>query len=167
MKFAVHRQMAVMQKLNEKFMSDEETDSEDGSALIRRSLPWRSQALNKLILKLDQAYLKKKDHSKPSKKRVEGGYSNRTQPVNSPSWAVVREEVPITSDDATSTSDAALEISDINTEDNTSVLNSSTCTASSGSDGINGDQDETSDSVEEDDDEEFNDFFQAVTGNCS
>ena len=72
-------------------MSDEETDSEDNSVLIKRSLPWRSCPLNKLILKLDNAYLKK-DNSKPSKKRVDGSWSNQTPPVKAPVWAVVREE---------------------------------------------------------------------------
>ena len=92
MKVAVRRQVAVMKKLGEKFMSDEETDNEDNSVLIKRSLPWRSSALNKLILKLDNAYLKKKDNSKPSKKRVDGSWSNRAPPVKAPAWAVVREE---------------------------------------------------------------------------
>ena len=162
MKVAVHRQMAVMQKLNEKYMSDEETDNEDSSVLIRRSLPWRSQPLNKLIMRLDQEYLKKKDRLKPSKKRIDGTYSNRTPPVNAPSWAIVREEVPITaSEDDTSTSmisDPTHELSDSTAEEST--LNSSTCTTTSGSDGINGDQDESS---EEENDDELNDF-QAVTG---
>ena len=65
MKYAIRRQMTIMQKLNEKYMSEEETDHEDGSVLVKRSLPWRSQALNKLITKLDQEYLKRKDHLKP------------------------------------------------------------------------------------------------------
>ena len=60
MKVAVRRQIAVMKKLGEKFMSDEETDDDDNSVLIKRSLPWRSSALNKPILKLDCACLKKK-----------------------------------------------------------------------------------------------------------
>ena len=76
MKVAVHCQVAVMKKLGEKFMSDEETDNEDNSVLNKRSLPWRSSALNKRILKLDNVYLKKKDNSKPSKKRVDGSWSN-------------------------------------------------------------------------------------------
>ena len=92
MKVAVRRQVAVMKKLGEKFMSDKETDNEDNSVLIKRSLPWRSSALNKLILKLDNAYLKKKDNLKPSKKRVDGSWSNRAPPVKAPAWAVVREE---------------------------------------------------------------------------
>lgn len=162
MKVAVCRQMAVMQKLNEKYMSDEETDNEDSSVLIRRSLPWRSQPLNKLIMRLDQEYLKKKDRLKPSKKRIDGTYSNRTPPVNAPSWAIVREEVPITAsedDTSTSISDPTHELSDSTAEEST--LNSSTCTTTSGSDGINGDQDESS---EEENDDELNEFFQAVTG---
>ena len=40
MKVAVRRQIAVMKKLDEKYMSDEETDDDDNSVLIKRSLPW-------------------------------------------------------------------------------------------------------------------------------
>ena len=36
MKYAVHRLMIIMQKLNEKNMSDKEKD-DDGSVLVRRS----------------------------------------------------------------------------------------------------------------------------------
>lgn len=167
MKFAVHHQMTVMQKLNEKFMSDEETDNEDGSVLIRRSLPWRSQALNKLIMKLDKAYLKKKDHSKPSKKRVDGSYSNRAQPANAPAWSVVKEEILITTNEnSTSTSSSASDVSaelEIGSDNDAeeSFLNSSTCTTNSSSDGINDDNDEVSEAGEDD---ELNDFFEAVTG---
>ena len=57
------------------------------------------------------------------------------------------------------TSDASNELSDTNAEENT--LNSSTCTARYESDGINGDQDETSQQQE---DEEMNDISEAVTG---
>ena len=60
MKYAVRQEITVMQKLNEKYMSDEETDDEDRNTLIRRSPGWRSAALNKLIAKLDCKYLKKK-----------------------------------------------------------------------------------------------------------
>ena len=91
MKYAVHHEVAVMQKLSEKYMSNEETDSEDHSTFIRRSPGWRSTALNKLIAKLDQKYSRKKDSSKPAKKRIDGALSNRTPPTNAPRWAVVRE----------------------------------------------------------------------------
>ena len=37
MKHAVRHEVAVMQKLNKKYMFDEETDGEDQSTLIRRS----------------------------------------------------------------------------------------------------------------------------------
>ena len=43
-----------------------------------------------------------------------------------------------------------------------SILNSSGCTVNSVSDGINGDQDDMS--SEEEDDDEINELFQAVTG---
>ena len=95
MKVAVRCQIAVMKKLGEKFMSDKGTDDDDNSVLIKRSLPWQSSALNKLILKLDCACLKKKDNSKPSKKRVDESWSNRAQSVNTPVWAVVQiDETP-------------------------------------------------------------------------
>lgn len=46
-----------MQALNEKYMSDEETDNEDNNTLLKRSPMWRSEKLNKLIQKLDQYYM--------------------------------------------------------------------------------------------------------------
>lgn len=47
-----------MQKLSEKYMSNEETDGEDHNTctLIGRSPGWRSAILNKHIAKLDQKY---------------------------------------------------------------------------------------------------------------
>ena len=59
--------------------------------------------------------------------------------------------------DGSSTSDPT---SDFTAEE--SILNSSGCTVNSGSDGINGDQDDMS--SEEDDDDEINELFQAVKG---
>ena len=35
------QEVSVMESL-EKYMTDEETDSEDSTALVKRSLPWRS-----------------------------------------------------------------------------------------------------------------------------
>ena len=37
-----------MQALNEKYMSDEETDVEDQQSFVKRSLKWRSEKLNEL-----------------------------------------------------------------------------------------------------------------------
>lgn len=72
MKCAIGREVPVMQALNEKYMSDEETDTEDNNALLKRSPTWRSEKLNKLIQKLDQRYMdkrRKKENSKPMKIR--------------------------------------------------------------------------------------------------
>ena len=57
MKHAVGREIVVILALNEKFMSDEETDSEDGNTFLRRSPTWRSDKLNRLIQKLDRCYV--------------------------------------------------------------------------------------------------------------
>ena len=40
----------MVQALNKKFMSDEETDSEDGNTFLKRFPTWRSDKLNKLKL---------------------------------------------------------------------------------------------------------------------
>jgi hypothetical protein len=40
------REEPIMSALNEKFMSDEETDFEDGSMLVRRTVTWRSEKLS-------------------------------------------------------------------------------------------------------------------------
>ena len=59
MKYAVGNEVKVMQSLNEKFMSDEETDAEDDKTFLRRTPSWRSEKLNLLITKLDKRYSKK------------------------------------------------------------------------------------------------------------
>ena len=56
-----------MQSLNEKFMSDEETDAEDDKSFIKRSPTWQCEKLNTLIHKLDKRHFKKRNTSKPSK----------------------------------------------------------------------------------------------------
>jgi len=50
-----------MDLLTEKYMSDEETDEEDGQGLVHRTLMWRAPKLNMLILTWDNKYNKKKD----------------------------------------------------------------------------------------------------------
>ena len=43
------KEVNIMQKISEKMMTDEETDSEDEhSVLMKRHLPWRSKMLTKL-----------------------------------------------------------------------------------------------------------------------
>ena len=90
-KHAVGREIAVMQALNEKFMSDEETDSEDSNSFLKCSPTWRSDKLNRLIQKLDKRYFdsrKKRDNSKPLKSRKNGAPSKRLQPACTPKWAI-------------------------------------------------------------------------------
>ena len=60
MKYAKGDEIKVIQSLNEKFMSDEETDTEDSKSFIKRSPSWRCEKLNALIKKLDKRHLKKK-----------------------------------------------------------------------------------------------------------
>ena len=42
-------EVEIMQQLGEKAMTDEEIDSDDPNALVKRTLPWRSKKLSKLI----------------------------------------------------------------------------------------------------------------------
>lgn len=80
-----------MQSLGEKYMSDEESDTEDPQALIKRSPTWRSEKLGLLLQKLDERYARsreKKDNSKPLKVRKVGPSSQRSSPANAPHWAV-------------------------------------------------------------------------------
>ena len=162
MKVAVRRQIAVMKKLGEKFMSDEETDDDDNSVLIKRSLPWRSSALNKLILKLDCAYLKKKDNSKPSKKRVDGSWSNRAQPVNAPIWAVVQIDETPTAGNSDVISERE-QLVDSGNDADESALNTSICTTSSSIE-VASDEFNNDNISDDDNDDELNDIFEAVTG---
>ena len=89
MKYAKGDEIKVIQSLNEKLMSDEETDTEDSKSFIKRSPLWRCEKLNALIKKLDKRHLKKKNNSKPSKERRVGPESGRPAPSNAPSWAIV------------------------------------------------------------------------------
>ena len=85
-----------MQALSEKFMSDEETDDENNSSLIKRSLTWRSEKLNKLIVKLDERYFhsrERKENSKPMKNRRKGNPSERLPLANSQIWATISPEL--------------------------------------------------------------------------
>lgn len=83
-----------MQALSEKYMSDEETDPEDSTSFIKRSLKWRSEGLNKLITKLDDRHMKsreKKDNCKPMKKRILGESSDRLPPPSAHDWAIAAD----------------------------------------------------------------------------
>jgi len=92
-KYAIGDEIKVMNMLSEKYMSDEETDEEDDQFFIRCTLSWRSSKLNKLILKLDKRYKKKKDDSRPVKPRKDGEPSARAFPKNPIPWAIRAESI--------------------------------------------------------------------------
>lgn len=84
-----------MQALNEKYMTDEETDSddEDRTTLVKCSLPWRSAKCDRFLRTLDDRYAEsreKKNNSKPLKPRKVGPDSERSPPQNAVAWAVLR-----------------------------------------------------------------------------
>ena len=100
LKQARGREIPVMKALNEKFMSDEETDVEDVETFIKCSPEWRDEKLNKLIKKLDERYIlskEKKGTSKPTKARKTGPPSNRPIPVSAPTWATTSESTSLSS----------------------------------------------------------------------
>ena len=77
-----------MQALSEKFMSDEETDTENQDSLVKRTPIWRSEDVNKLLKKLDLRYSRNKKCSRPSKPRQIGPPSTRSKPSSAPRWAM-------------------------------------------------------------------------------
>ena len=77
-----------MQCLNEKFISDEETNIEDDKYFIKRSPSWRSEKLSTLLNKLDKRHFKQKNNLKPSKEQKVGPTSTRLPPSSPPSWAI-------------------------------------------------------------------------------
>ena len=84
-----------MKRLNDKFMTDEETDDEsENGFLIRRSPKWRHDRLTQLFSKLDKKYRKfsKSDKSRPLKPRKPGPFTERKPPTNAPKWALSTEE---------------------------------------------------------------------------
>ena len=152
------------------------TDDEDRNTLIRRSPGWRSAALNKLIAKLDCKYLKKKkDSSKPAKKRIDGTLSNRTPPSNAPRWALVSTSDSTIANDDASTSDLNGDIMDSGESNPTSIINSDSinnqtgATNSGESNSINSSPSSNNTTDDHDDeleseDEDLNEIFQAVNG---
>ena len=72
------------------YMSDEETDCDDEGFIIRKP-SWRSDLLNKLLLRLDKQYEDKRksatSRSKPKEKRKSGTFSTRQEPEGIPKWA--------------------------------------------------------------------------------
>ena len=87
------KEVNIMQKISEKMMTDEETDSEDEhSVLMKRHLPWRNKMLNKLIKTLDSRRNEESD-SAPKKQRKIGPPSERRPPKDAPKW-VLQDSLP-------------------------------------------------------------------------
>ena len=143
-----------MSLLSEKFMSDEETDPEDGTTFIKRTLSWRSPKLTKMIMKLDKRYNRNKDDSRPLKPRRNGEYSARSIPKNAPSWAIYASSTELSLPDhdlcTTSPEMGPLPVSE---PENSDTSNREDQTLSS---------DESDDSS----DEELNEWLQSATGVC-
>ena len=117
-----------MQVLSEKFMSDEETDAEDGNSLVKRTLKWRSEKLNELICKLDDRYSKsreKNDNVRPMKARKTGSPSGRPPPGHAPHWALADPcNLPeSTETDDTTVADQEQPLSDIGSPTNPALEN--------------------------------------------
>lgn len=91
-KCATGQEITVMQSLSEKYMTDEETDSDDDTTLVKRSLPWRSTKCDRFLKTLDDRYVEsreKKSNSKPLKPRKIGPNSERSVPKNAVNWAIL------------------------------------------------------------------------------
>ena len=56
-----------MQSLGEKYMTDEETDSDDDTTLVKRSLPWRSAKCEQFLKTLDDRYMESREKKKKFK----------------------------------------------------------------------------------------------------
>lgn len=77
-----------MQQLSEKIMTDEETDDDtESNILVKRTPPWRSNKLTKLIKTLDTRKDAKAD-AQPKKGRKTGHPSERSPPRDLPKWAL-------------------------------------------------------------------------------
>ena len=116
-----------MKPLNEKFMSDEETDVEDSNSFVKRSLKNRSPKLNKLMRKLDQRYMdsrEKKKKSKPLKIRKIGPPSTRLLPACSPDWVIAVDSSTSSSLDDSSDNPGASD--DINSTASSATVSPST-----------------------------------------
>ena len=81
--------MEIMQQLNEKAMTDEETDCDDTdlNVLVKRTPPWRNNKLTKLMKRLDSRKYFKSD-TVPKKERRTGHPSERSPPKDLPKWTL-------------------------------------------------------------------------------
>ena len=70
MKHVTTKQGLLLSKLSDKYMTDEETDNEN-DGFIKRTPKWRNGHLSKLLMKLDEKYVKssKTDKARPMKPR--------------------------------------------------------------------------------------------------
>lgn len=80
------KEVHVMRQINEKLMSDEETDCEEPNSFTKRSPPWRSDKLNNLFRTLDGRYELKQPTLK--KNRKVGPFTDRLRPQGVPTWAL-------------------------------------------------------------------------------
>ena len=57
------QEVSVMQALNEKYMTDEETnsDDEDRTTLVKHSLPWRSAKCDRFLRTLDDRHAESRE----------------------------------------------------------------------------------------------------------
>lgn len=90
-----------MQQINEKVMTDEETDCDDkcSKVLLTRMPPWHSKRLTKLMRTLDSRKHAKADAA-PKKERKMGSFSDRSPPSDIPKWG--RATSPSLSDGSSS-----------------------------------------------------------------
>lgn len=58
--YAAGKEIFVFQALNEKYMTDEETDSEVEGTFVKRSLTWRSVECDQLMKKVDERYVQQR-----------------------------------------------------------------------------------------------------------
>lgn len=79
-KHAIGQEVSVMQSRGEEYMTDEETDSDDDTTLVKHSLPWRSTKCERFLKTLDDRYMEsreKRNNSKPLTPRKVGPDSER------------------------------------------------------------------------------------------
>lgn len=166
MKHSSSKQGLLLNKLSEKYMTDEETDIEN-DGFIQRTPKWRNSHLSKLFMKLDDKYSKssKTDKARPMKPRRQGPYSDRMPPLNAPKWALSREFDEVGSSSAESSlleteSDELQSITDSGNDNGLTIHDndSSVCT----SDDINHNDQVHSDEDNDDDDNDSEWLFNVV-----
>ena len=128
MKHASTKQGLLLGKLNEKYMTDEETDTEN-DGFIKRTPKWRNSHLSKLLMKLDEKCSKssKMDKTRPMKPCRQGPYSDRMPPLNAPKWALSNklEEVGSSSAESSINETDELSMADCSNDDGFNNANTS------------------------------------------